>query len=112
MVKKGTRTRRTYASKKRASHRHKPARISIVEAAGAGIGALRFMGSGDSAINAVDNIKNIQSGGLESIASNMGANVNVASAIKVAEPVIAGFVAEWVLKKLKLNAKIGMRWKL
>ena len=106
--------RRVYRRSKTKNTRHRagPRRISILEAAGAAIGAARFGGSGDSAINTLDNLKNFQSGGLENIASNMGANVNMASAVKVAEPIIAGFVAEWVAKKLHLNHKIGKRWKI
>lgn len=103
--------RRSYTAK-RTRHRASPRRISIVEAAGAAIGAARFGGSGDSAMNTWDNIKNFQSGGAENIMSNMGANVNLASAVKVAEPVIIGYAAEYVLKKLHLNHKIGKRWKI
>ena len=106
--------KRVYRRSKTKNTRHRagPRRISILEAAGAVIGAARFGGSGDSALNTLDNLKNIQSGGLENIVSNMGANVNMASAVKVAEPIIAGFVAEWVAKKLHLNHKIGKRWKI
>ena len=108
---KEKRTHRTYKAKK-VRHRAGPRRISILESAGAIIGAARFGGSGDSALNTLENLKNFQSGGLDSIVSNMGANVNMASAVKVAEPVVAGFVAEWVAKKLHLNMKIGKRWKI
>lgn len=102
---------RRYTGKK-IRRRASPRRISIVEAAGAAIGAARFGGSGDSAMNTWDNIKNFQSGGAENIMSNMGANVNLASAVKVAEPVVIGYAVEYVLKKLHLNHKIGKRWKI
>jgi len=96
----------------KSKHRHGHKRYSILEIIGAGTGALAFMGSGDSAMNGLQNLKDFQNGGLDNIGYNMGANLNLPSAVKVAIPVALGFIGEKVLQKMHLNIPISRRFKL
>ena len=91
--------------------RHKQ-RHSILEALGVGTGALVLMGSGGSPENAIQNLKDFQYGGLSNIGYNLQANINLPSAVKVAEPIVGAWIAEKILKKMHLNVNVGKRWKL